>query len=328
MILVVVSTALAPPGRVPRLAAVQESGAPAAVSTTATPISSEWELDCFSRPVMVDGKKLWELMVIDSTGQWREVVQLPATKINSVTVQEAVDAVIRSAPVKPTAIRFFRRQMVNMLTIALNKVAASRPNLRVIPSRSTHALYAWLDQREAEYSLMDGFSPALVQPLDAGLIPSAGTAGRLPEALRGEKYAFVTLPLSEVLPGGSISSENVGAGKLLDAAPIAAKIDAPIEDLVLHGLLLLTRRPDPLAMAMASLELAAARADTSSRQLVLDVNLDETYLLARLTDDQRAEAALFERGKADLSGLHFLAVQDSADDDADPAAFWLLREFA
>lgn len=32
-------------------------------------ISSEWELDCFSRPVLVDGKKLWELLVTDETGQ-------------------------------------------------------------------------------------------------------------------------------------------------------------------------------------------------------------------------------------------------------------------
>lgn len=33
------------------------------------PISTEWELDCFSRPVLVDGKKLWEVLITDTTGQ-------------------------------------------------------------------------------------------------------------------------------------------------------------------------------------------------------------------------------------------------------------------
>jgi hypothetical protein len=31
---------------------------------------------------------------------------------------------------------------------------------------------------------------------------------RLPEALRGEKYAFVGLPLAEFLPGGGVSRDN------------------------------------------------------------------------------------------------------------------------
>ena len=73
------------------------------------PISTEWELDCFSRPVVQDGKKLWELLVVDSTGQWREAVQLPATGVNSVAVREAVEGVIARAPVKPTVIRFFQK---------------------------------------------------------------------------------------------------------------------------------------------------------------------------------------------------------------------------
>ena len=42
-------------------------------------------------------------------------------------------------------------------------------------------------------------------------------------------------------------------------------------------------------------------------------------------DQQRAEAAAFEEGKDALSGLHFLSVQVS-DDDEEPAGFWLLRD--
>jgi hypothetical protein len=33
------------------------------------PLSTEWELDCYSRPVVLsDGKKLWEVLLTDSTG--------------------------------------------------------------------------------------------------------------------------------------------------------------------------------------------------------------------------------------------------------------------
>lgn len=299
--------------------------------TAKTTISSEWELDCFSRPVLVEGKKLWEVLVTDSSGQWREVVQLPASDINSVSVRGAIESIIERAPVKPSVIRFFRRQMVNMLSISLSGVAKNRPNLRVVPSRSTHALFAWLDERNDEvYSKMEGYDAKLIQKslVGSGLV-QAPTAGRLPEGLRGEKYAFVTLPLSEVFPGGSITEENIGVGKLIDPIPIVPQDSdslAPTD--VVPGLVLFTRRPDALAMAVSSIELAAIRADTSTRQVIIDVGLDETYLLARLTDDQRAEAAAFERDKALVNGLHFLVVQSPDDDDADPSGFWLLREIS
>jgi len=43
--------------------------------------SPDWELDCYSRPVvMVDGKKLWEVLVTDSTGTMRVCEALPSNK--------------------------------------------------------------------------------------------------------------------------------------------------------------------------------------------------------------------------------------------------------
>ncbi|EGB07385.1 hypothetical protein AURANDRAFT_27892 [Aureococcus anophagefferens] len=284
------------------------------------PISSEWELDCFSRPVLVKGKKLWELLITDASGQWRDVVALPATGVNSVAVRKAIEDVIARAPVKPTVIRFFRRQMLNMLTIALNGVAANRPTLRVTPSRATHALYDWIEEREADvYPGMEGYSPgAGAATRDRMTAPV--TASRLPEGLRGEQYAFVTLPLSEVLSGGGITEENVGVGKLINVKP-AYEVDA-----LLPGIAILTRRSDALAMSLASTELAGVRADAAQRQLVLDVALDESFLVAKLDDDQRVEAAAFEKAKQGLGGLHFVVVQSPEDDGVEPAGFWLLRE--
>ena len=300
-----------------------ETAAESRPRDTPRPISSEWELDCFSRPVVVDGKKLWELLVVDASGQWRDVVSLPASGVNSVAVRKAVEDVIARAPVKPTVIRFFRRQMLNMLTIALNGVAAARPTLRVTPSRATHALYEWLEEREASvYPAMDGYAAGAGAALrDRMTAPS--TPSRLPEGLRGEQYAFVTLPLAEVLPGGGVTDDNVGVGKL-----IPVKASKHEDDAMLPGVAILTRRSDALAMSLASTELASVRADPAQRQLVLDVALDDSFLVAKLDDDQRAEAAAFEKAKGNLQGLHFVVVQSPDDDGVEPAGFWLLRELA
>ncbi len=42
--------------------------------------SDEWELDCYSRPVMVGGKKLWEVLITDSNGSFRLCETLPSNK--------------------------------------------------------------------------------------------------------------------------------------------------------------------------------------------------------------------------------------------------------
>ena len=42
--------------------------------------SADWELDCYSRPVMVDGKKLWEVLLTDSNGSFRLCERLPSNK--------------------------------------------------------------------------------------------------------------------------------------------------------------------------------------------------------------------------------------------------------
>ena len=44
-------------------------------------VTDEWELDCYSRPVMVEGrKKLWEVLVTDSSGNMRIRRVLPSNK--------------------------------------------------------------------------------------------------------------------------------------------------------------------------------------------------------------------------------------------------------
>ena len=44
-------------------------------------VTDEWELDCYSRPVLVDGKKkLWEILMTDSSGSLRVCRVLPSNK--------------------------------------------------------------------------------------------------------------------------------------------------------------------------------------------------------------------------------------------------------
>lgn len=42
--------------------------------------STEWELDCYSRPVLVGGKKLWEVLITDSSGSFRVCETLASNK--------------------------------------------------------------------------------------------------------------------------------------------------------------------------------------------------------------------------------------------------------
>ena len=119
----------------------------------ATP-SSDWELDCYSRPVVVaGGKKLWEVLITDSTGSFRYKKVLPSNAVNSKAVRQTVEDLMDEVDVKPTAIRFFRGAMFNMINIALKE-------LDVVgrPSRCTFALSQWLEERHRDvYPNMEGY---------------------------------------------------------------------------------------------------------------------------------------------------------------------------
>merc|ERR1711871_1376781 len=61
---------------------------------------------------------------------------------------------------------------------------------------------------------MEGYSGAQQVTRDRMTAPT--TPARLPEALRGEQYAFVTLPVAEVQAGGGVTEDNVGVGKMIN----------------------------------------------------------------------------------------------------------------
>lgn len=60
-----------------------EAGTSSSTSLTKIPgkrATDEWEIDCYSRPVMIEGKKLWEVLITDSSGSFRMIETLPSNK--------------------------------------------------------------------------------------------------------------------------------------------------------------------------------------------------------------------------------------------------------
>ncbi|GKY90399.1 hypothetical protein MPSEU_000013800 [Mayamaea pseudoterrestris] len=275
--------------------------------------SDEWELDCYSRPVAVGGKKLWEVLITDSTGSFTFCQELPSNQVNSKTLRKVVDDLMEQVEVKPTIIRFFRGAMFNMVSIALADLPVTSR-----PSRCTFALAAWLEDRhEHVYPNMEGYNVNMRQSATPSFL-DVRTPVKLPDALRGEKYAFVGLPVSEFMAGGGVSAENIGVGRL---CPLPKDVPG---DAFVQGIVVISARAKALATWLAGTEVYAMTADLRKRVLTMESDIDTQYLMAKLNDQQRSEAAAFEEGKDLLQGLHFVSVQLTDDDD--PEGFWLLRE--
>lgn len=291
--------------------------------------STQWELDCYSRPVIVDGnKKLWEVLITDSTGNMRVCETLPSNRVNSRELRRVIEETIEEAEIKPTHIRFFRGSMFNMMNIALQELSNS-DDITIIPSRCTYALSSWLDERHREvYPKMEGYRPTMMSGGGGGAVIGGDfldirTPVKLPDALRGEKYAFVSLPLAEFLPEtGSISKDNIGVGKLFPINPSTENLSG---DAFLQGIVVFSSRAKGLATWLNGVELYGLKVDIRKRILIVEADITTQYLMARLTDEQRDEGAAFEQGKKENNGLHFLCVQEGEDDDM-PQGFWLLRE--
>jgi hypothetical protein len=303
--------------------------------------TDEWEMDCYSRPIIMkddNNKKLWQILITDSIGSFRYVHRLPSNQVNSKTVRQVVDNFIDTMSVKPNTIRFFRGAMFNMIQIALSEI----PNVTSKPSRCTFALASWLEELYTDvYPQMEGYNPSMVLSSSNSNSPSfldVRTPIKLPDALRGEKYAFVSLPLQEFLPyptstdndddddgtSSGITNENIGVGRLCPIPKSLLDTTTVTADLFVQGVVILSSRAPALAAWLAGTEVVAIQADLRKRILTMETDIDNQYLMAKLNDQQRMEAVAFEEGKDQLQGLHFISVQKTEDDE--PEGFWLLRE--
>lgn len=282
-----------------------------------------WELDFYSRPIVDERqKKKWEVLICESPlnvgdnaeSLFRYSQFCPSSTVNSLWLAGAIKDAIASAPKPPEKIRFFRRQMANMITKACQDL-----DIPVASSRRTLALNLWLEERmRSYYPAQEGYQ-ATVNP-SVQFVPETPVA--LPDALIGEKWAFVSLPIAAF---DEMSEWDIGFGEAfgLPMTGLGAETQIP-------GLIIFSSRATALAGWMSSLELAFLKFESSSpiapARLVLDTGANDRWILANLRDSATvAECKKFEAAKQQAKQVHFLAIQSNPESESF-AGFWLLHE--
>lgn len=281
-----------------------------------------WELDFYSRPIVDEnGKKLWEVAICESPmtttrspdSLFRYTQYCPSTTVNSVWLGEAITKAMAQTPSPPTKIRFFRRQMNNMITKACKDLG-----LDARLGRRTVALNHWLNERMVKvYPNQPNYEESAIAT--ATVRYQAQNPKRLPDAVQGQKWAFVNLEASAF---ADMADWEIGFG---EGFPLElAGVDA---NAVIPGAIVFSPRALPLAGWMSGLELGFLKFDDRQRpRLLLETGADESWILADLVGAQtQREAKGFEETKQNANGVHFLAVQ--SDPNAQSfAGFWLLQE--
>ncbi len=283
-------------------------------------MGSIWEIDFYSRPLLDENqKKVWEVLVCESPSDTRTKIDslfryaqyCPSTQVNSVWLRTALEEAISKATEAPKKIRFFRRQMSNMITKACKDLG-----IPAQPSRRTLVLNQWLQQRMEEVYPKEPGYEAVTNPSVRleNLLPQ-----RLPDALEGQQWAFVTLPGADF---AQMHEWEIGFGEAfpLELAQVSPQARIP-------GVLIFSPRALPLAGWMSGLELAWLKFDQSlGARLLLETGGTESWILANINNPQTlAEAKGFEEAKQKSNGVHFITVQ--SDPQAESfAGFWLLQE--
>lgn len=282
-----------------------------------------WELDFYSRPILdANQKKVWEVLICESPTDvltkvdslFRYAQYCPSTQVNSVWLRQALQEAIEKAGVAPIKIRFFRRQMNNMITKACQDMG-----IPALPSRKTLVLNQWIQQRMEEVYPQE---PGYEQVTNSSVRLERPLPQRLPDALEGKQWTFVSLGSSDItdMPEWEIA---FGEAFPLELAGLSLEIPIP-------GILIFSPRALPIAGWMSGLELAYLRLDSNRNnqgdRLVLETGGTESWILANLRTPQLlAEAKGFEEAKQKADGVHFIGVQSDPQSQSF-AGFWLLKE--
>ena len=257
---------------------------------------------------------MWELLICDETRSFEHAEFFPNNRINSVELSKAIDRVIAARGAKPRRFKFFRSQMQTIITRACNDVG-----IDPLPSRRCQTLTNWLDWRvENVYKQHPGF--------DGQASPMMGfemsSPRPLPDALRGESWAFVALPLVGVREEIQQVKANKVFGDVLEIDP-----NLP-DDTLIPGIAVYTRRAAALAGWTKGLELGGISVDLDMGTLILDTGVADSWQYARFrqTKELTQEAKDWDAVKNATGGLHFLAIQ--TDEDAESTdGFWILQDF-
>jgi RNA-binding protein Tab2/Atab2 len=280
-----------------------------------------WELDFYSRPVVDEQKKKqWEVLICESPlsidtrvdSLFRYSQFCSNTEVNSVWLRKALEEAIAQAPKPPDKIRFFRRQMTNMIVRGCEDAG-----IPATVSRRTLALNQWIQQRMQEvYPTYPNYQAAVANP-SVSLPDSAPQP--LPDALIGQQWAFVTLEASAF---ADFSEWDIGFSEAfpLDMVGVSPEMRIP-------GVIIFSPRALPLAGWMSGLDLAYLKGDRNApARLVLETGGSDAWILATLNSPAlQKEAQNFEMAKQQSHQVHFIAVQSDPQSESF-AGFWLLQE--
>jgi hypothetical protein len=140
----------------------------------------------------------------------------------------------------------------------------------------------------------------------------------LPEAVRGDRWSWATLPFRAL---AEAPDWEIGFAGLVTLPPTVAAA-TPIPGIRLFS------RTRALAIAGWLAGLEPVRLEIDGEQLVLEAGLEDRWLLASLpAAEAAAAAAAFAAARENAGGLQFIAVQ--SEDGAERLdGFWLLRDLA
>ncbi|MBD2625789.1 Tab2/Atab2 family RNA-binding protein [Trichormus variabilis] len=283
-------------------------------------MGSIWELDFYSRPILDENqKKVWEVLVCESPSDirtktdslFRYAKYCPSTQVNSGWLRTALQEAIEKAGEAPIKIRFFRRQMNNMITKACQDVG-----IPALSSRRTLVLNQWLQQRSEEVYPQE---PGYQGGTNASVRLDRPLPQRLPDALEGKQWAFVSLEAGDL---AEMPDWEIGFGESfpLELAQLSSEARIP-------GILIFSPRALPLAGWMSGLEMAYLHFDTKQGdRLILETGATESWIVANIRTPQLlAEAQGFAQAKEKANGVHFIGVQSDPQSQTF-AGFWLLQE--
>ncbi|MDX2254054.1 MAG: Tab2/Atab2 family RNA-binding protein [Pseudanabaenaceae cyanobacterium bins.39] len=277
-----------------------------------------WELDFYSRPLLdSNNKKIWELLICDRDRNWEWVRECPANQVNSEWLAQQLTECIAQTGQTPIKIRFFRPSMTNIIMRGCTLAGITGQ-----ASRRVFTMSAWLAERMTEiYPNREGFQAVDPNPLPLKVL-AAQDPKPVPDALMGDRWILVSLQAQDFADAKDWSMDF---GELLDISSLEPTTIVP-------GIIILSARATALAAWMSGVDpvfMGFERNLTGGYQMQLAASADACWVLANLqpTKDQLAieQADAFEKAKQVSQGLHFLAIQTSAEEEHF-AGFWMLKE--
>jgi hypothetical protein len=283
------------------------------------PKATEWELDFCSRPLLDErGKKIWELIICDPDRTFEFAQYFPNNKINSGELKRAIEVILsQPGAVRPESIRFFRGQMQTIITRALTDLG-----IKATASRRCFTLLQWLEERvDSVYKLHPGYNEKASTLFTLDLGPPED----LPDALRGESWSFVQLPLGYLKTELKAVEDNKCFGCVLDFNSIG--LGSLGDDTLVPGVAVYSRRAAPMAAWTDGMELSGLTADVDRAFLILETGFNQRWRYGsyKRTPETTAEAEAWEEAKKQSGGVHFLAVMENEEAD-DCAGLWLLLD--